>query len=192
MTNARPSSMPGGTSPRWPAAGFLATRGRRGIVLLIAKLERPARNVALVCRLPEAGVEFIAADIPTVHKLTINTLAAVADEEARMTSARMKAALATAQARGVRPSNPHQRPGTREQAFVANRVAAKVHPRQGLPLSRNMAPVIRLTRAGGATSLAAIAPALTAQGVASLSGRGGCLIRTILNPQSGTNRQQHA
>ena len=59
MTNARPSSMPGATSPRWPAAGFLATLGRPGIVLLIAKLERSARNVALLCRLLEAGVDLI-------------------------------------------------------------------------------------------------------------------------------------
>jgi hypothetical protein len=50
MTNASPSSMPG-------AAGVLATLGRRGIVLLIAKLERLARNVALVRRLLEWGVE---------------------------------------------------------------------------------------------------------------------------------------
>jgi hypothetical protein len=71
MTKARPSSMPGATSPRWPAAGFLATLSRRGIVLLInAKLERLARNVAFVCRLLEAGVEFVAADLPTVNKPT--------------------------------------------------------------------------------------------------------------------------
>lgn len=43
--------MPGATSPRWPAAGFLATLGRRGIVLLIAKLERAQPGVGL----PSAG-----------------------------------------------------------------------------------------------------------------------------------------
>ena len=191
MTNARPSSMPGATCPRWPAPLFVATLSPPGIVLLIAKFERLARNVAWVCRPMEAGVEFIAADIPTVHKLTINTLAAVADEEARMTSARMKAALATAQARGVRPSNPHQRPGTREQAFVANRVAAKVIIAKARRDAADMAPAIRLTLAEGATSLAAIAAALTARSVPRPSGRGGWLIRTTLNPPSGTNRQQH-
>ena len=34
MTNARPSPTPGATSPRWSAAAFLATLGRRGVVLL--------------------------------------------------------------------------------------------------------------------------------------------------------------
>ena len=40
MTSARASSIPGATSPRWTAAGFLATLGRRRILLLIAKLKR--------------------------------------------------------------------------------------------------------------------------------------------------------
>jgi len=105
MINARPSSIPGATSPRWTAAGFLATLGRRGIVLLIAKLKRLARNVALVCRPIEAGVEFIAADLQTVNKLTIHIPAAVAEKEARMTSARMNAALA-AKARGILTCDP--------------------------------------------------------------------------------------
>ena len=70
-------------------------------VLLLAKLDRLARNVAFVSGLMESGVEFVAADMPTVNRLTIHILAAVAEEEARMISARTKAALAAAKARGV-------------------------------------------------------------------------------------------
>ena len=169
MTNARPSSIPGVTSPRWTAAGFLAALGRRRILLLIAKLKRLARNVTLVCRPIEAGVEFIAADLQTVNKLTIHILTAVAEEEARMTSVRMNAALAAAKARGVRLGNPHLRPGTREQAFAANHVAAKIIIAKARRYAAEMVPVIRLTQAEDA----------------------GWLIRTTLNPQSGTNRQQH-
>jgi DNA invertase Pin-like site-specific DNA recombinase len=144
----------------------------------------------LVCRLLEAGVEFIAVDLPTVNNLTIHILAAVPEAEARMTSARMKAALAAAKARGARLGS-HVRPGTREQAFAANRAAAKVITAKAQRNAADMAPVIGLTRAEGATSLAAIAAALTARGVPSPSRRGGWLIRTTLNPRSGTNRRQH-
>ena len=96
------------------AAALAACRGRRA-VLLIAKLDRLARNVAFVSRLMEAGVEFVAADMPTVNRLTIHILAAVAEEEARMISARTKAALTAAKARGVKLGNPNLQPGTRSK-----------------------------------------------------------------------------
>src|SRR5215472_1667667 len=104
-------------------AALAACRARRA-VLLIAKLDRLARNVAFVSNLMEAGVEFVAADMPTVNRLTVHILAAVAEEEARMISARTKAALEAAKARGVRLGNPRLRPGTRLQALAAGRVAA--------------------------------------------------------------------
>ena len=129
-------------------AALAACRARRA-VLLIAKLDRLARNVAFVCRLMEAGVEFIAADLPTVNKLTIHILAAVAEEEARTTSARTKAALAAAKARGVRLGNPHLKPGTREQALAANRVAAKVITAKARRYAADMAPVISLHQGRG-------------------------------------------
>ena len=185
MTNARPSSMPGATCPRWPAPLFVATLSPPGIVLLIAKFERLARNVALVCRPMEAGVKFFAADLPTLKKRTIHILAAVTEAEARMKAA------SGAKARGARLGNPRRRPGTREEAFSANRMAAKVIIAKVRRDAADMAPAIRLTLAEGATSLAAIAAALTARSVPRPSGRGGWLIRTTLNPPSGTNRQQH-
>ena len=51
--------------------------------LLIAKLDRLARNVAFVSSLMESGVEFVAADMPTASRLTIHILAAVAEHERR-------------------------------------------------------------------------------------------------------------
>ena len=49
----------------------------------------------------ESRIEFLAVDNPTANRLTVQILAAVAEEEARATSARTKAALASAKARGV-------------------------------------------------------------------------------------------
>ncbi len=49
-----------------------------------------------VAGLMESGVAFVAADLPAVNRLTVHILAAVAEEEARLISARTKAALAAA------------------------------------------------------------------------------------------------
>ena len=49
--------------------------------LIIAKLDRLARNVHFISSLMEFGVEFIAADFPQANRLTVHILAAVAEHE---------------------------------------------------------------------------------------------------------------
>lgn len=83
-------------------AAALATAKKAGAVLVIAKLDRLARNVAVVANLMESGVDFVAVDNPTANRLTIHILAAVAEDEALRISERTKAALAAAKARGVK------------------------------------------------------------------------------------------
>jgi DNA invertase Pin-like site-specific DNA recombinase len=79
---------------------------RRRAVLLIARLDRLARNVAFIANLMNSDVEFVAVDMPTANRLTIHILAAVAEHEREMISARTKAALAAARARGTKLGNP--------------------------------------------------------------------------------------
>ncbi len=74
---------------------------KNSAVLVVAKLDRLARNVAFVSMLMESGVEFICADFPTANRLTIHILSAVAEHEASMISTRTKAGLAAAKNRGV-------------------------------------------------------------------------------------------
>ena len=62
--------------------------------LLIAKLDRLARNVAFISNLMESGIDFTAVDFPEMNKLTIHIMAAVAEHEAVMISERTKAAQA--------------------------------------------------------------------------------------------------
>ena len=59
----------------------------------------------------KAGVEFLAADMPYVNRLSIGVMALVAEEEARATSTRTKAALVAAKARGIKLGNPRLKPG---------------------------------------------------------------------------------
>lgn len=69
--------------------------------LLIAKLDRLARNVHFVTGLIESGVDFVAADAPHASKTMIQLFAVMAEWERDQISARTKAALAQARARGA-------------------------------------------------------------------------------------------
>ena len=149
------------------AAALAACRVHRA-TLVVAKLDRLARNVAFVSALMEAGVEFVAADMPTVNRLTIHILAAVAEEEARLISVRTKAALAAAKVRGVQLGNPQLRAGDPAHARMAT--AAKVA--QADTRAADVVPIIRQEQAAGATSLGQIAAALTARGIPTPSGSG--------------------
>lgn len=75
---------------------------RRKATLLVAKLDRLARNVHFLSGLMESGVKFIAVDMPDVNRLTVHVLAAVAEHEREMISMRTREALAAARMRGVR------------------------------------------------------------------------------------------
>jgi DNA invertase Pin-like site-specific DNA recombinase len=74
---------------------------KSGATLLIAKLDRLARNVHFVSGLMESKVKFVACDLPEANQLTIHIMAAFAEHEARRISERTKDALAAAKARGV-------------------------------------------------------------------------------------------
>ena len=150
------------------AAALAAARIHRAI-LVIAKLDRLARNVHFVSGLMESGVEFVAADLPTVNRLTVHILAAVAEEEARMISARTKAALAAAKARGVRLGNPNLAAGSPAQARAANAVKTG----RAQVRAADVLPFIEQARRAGAITLQQLADALVARGVPTPSGRGG-------------------
>lgn len=73
-----------------------------GATLVVAKLDRLARNVLFTATLMESGVEFVACDMPYANRLTIHIMAAMAEDEARRISQRTKDALAELRAQGVK------------------------------------------------------------------------------------------
>ena len=85
--------------PQLHAALALARKSKA--TLLIAKLDRLARNVSFIAQLMDAGVDFVAVDNPHASRLTLHILAAVAEHEREMIAERTKAALAAAKARGT-------------------------------------------------------------------------------------------
>lgn len=80
--------------------GALAACKKQGAMLLIAKLDRLARNVHFVAGLIETGINFVAADMPQADKVMIQMHAVMSEHERDQISARTKAALAAAKARG--------------------------------------------------------------------------------------------
>lgn len=148
------------------ARAIAACRAHRA-TLIIAKLDRLARNVAFVSNLMDSGIEFVAADMPMANRLTVHILAAVAEHEREMISSRTKAALAAAKARGVKLGNPRLRAGDRAAAAIAT--AAK--KRQARERAREIVPYIEAARKAGCTSLNEIAAALTARGIRTPGGR---------------------
>lgn len=148
------------------AAALGACRVQRAI-LIIAKLDRLARNVAFISHLMESGAEFVAADMPMANRLTVHILAAVAEHEREMISARTKAALAAARARGVKLGNPRLVAGDRASALIAT-LARK---RQARAKARDVMPYIEDARLkAGCRTLASLAEALTARGIKTPSG----------------------
>ena len=82
-------------------AAAIAHARRAKAKLIIAKLDRLARNVAFLSKLMDSGLDFLAVDNPNANRLTVHILAAVAEDEARRISERTKAALTAAKVRGT-------------------------------------------------------------------------------------------
>lgn len=139
-----------------------------GARLLVAKLDRLARNVAFISTLMESGVDFEAVDLPQANKLTVHIMAAMAEHEAAMISARTKAALAAAKARGTKLGG-HRRNSSRihSKGCVAS---IKVRRESASRRATDLLPLIQSIRSDCNPSLRGIAAALNQRGVPTARG----------------------
>jgi len=140
---------------------------KTGATLLIARLDRLARNVRFISTLMEQGVPFLACDMPTATPFMLHIYAAVAEEEARAISRRTKAALAAAKARGVKLGGDR---GYRPATAPDGRLGAEASKRQADQAATALAPILDALRAAGASSLHQLAAGLQARGVATPRG----------------------
>lgn len=131
-----------------------------GATLIIAKLDRLARNVAFVSNLMESGVEFTAVDFSQANRLTVHILAAVAEHEAKAISDRTKAALAAARARGVRLGG--NRGKLHAVRALGTKASALARRAKSDARSKDVAPIIQEIQGRGA-SLREIAAELSAR-----------------------------
>lgn len=74
---------------------------RHKATLVIAKLDRLARNVHFISGLMESRINFVACDNPHANRLMVHMLAAFAEHEREMISQRTRDGLQAAKARGV-------------------------------------------------------------------------------------------
>jgi len=134
-----------------------------GATLLVAKLDRLARNTRFLLTIVDSGVDSIFCDLPNlpagpVGRFMLTQMAAVAELEAGLISQRTKAALQAAKARGTK---------------LGGFRGSKVDPSKGLEARKGAAEAFKARvrvaidqiKAGGVGSLNGVAAALNAQGV---------------------------
>jgi DNA invertase Pin-like site-specific DNA recombinase len=148
-----------------------------GAALLIAKIDRLSRDVHFLTGLQKAGVRFVAADMPDANEMTVQIMVVVAQNERKAISARTKAALQAAKARGTRLGNPN---GAAHLRGLGNGAAIEVVKANATARAQGLETTIQEIRAAGTTSANGIAKALNDQHI--MTPRGGkWTARSVLN-----------
>jgi DNA invertase Pin-like site-specific DNA recombinase len=140
--------------------------------LVVAKVDRLTRSLAFLSRLLEAGVDVRFADLPAIEgptgRFMLQQMAAVAELEAGMISARTKQALAAAKARG-------QVLGGNRGVVVsqeAREASLSVRARKARQRASDLAPVLSELESRGIVSLNALAKTLNEMGIPTARGQG--------------------
>lgn len=158
----------GANDERPKLAEALARCRLHNATLVIAKLDRLSRDAAFLLGLQKAGVRFVAADMPEANEMVVGIMAVVAQAERKMISARTKAALQAAKARGAKLGG--DRGNLPEVAEKGRLVGLATRQREAEQRTADLAPIIAELRSKGATSLRNIADGLNARGVPAARG----------------------
>jgi len=169
----------GKRSDRQELAKAVALCRKEQATLLIAKLDRLARNAAFLLNLRDSGVDFIAVDMPYADKFTVGIMALVAEKERDMISQRTKDGLAAAKRRGTKLGNPRPTEAVK-RAVKANIGRADTY-------AANLVPVIQEIQKAHVSSLRGIAQCLNARGFKTPNGKAFAAqsVKNILDRQTG-------
>jgi len=102
-----------------------------GSRLLIAKLDRLSRSVRFISELQESRIKFTACDMPDATEMTVQIMAAVAQQERKAISERTKVALAELKKNGVKLGNPKlDQARAKIDVIAANKKSAAVRGKE--------------------------------------------------------------
>ena len=146
----------------------LAMCRKQKATLVIAKLDRLARNVAFISALLESKVRFVAVDMPEADVTFLQMAAVFAEWEAKKISERTYAALAQAKLRGRKLG--WSIPERRSEQHQAACMGAAVNRNRAKQFAANVLPIIGDVQKAGITTLDGIANALNARGIATARG----------------------
>lgn len=140
---------------------------RTDATLIVAKLDRLARNVAFTSALLQSGLEFVIADMPLANRFTIHIIAAFAEYEHTLMCQRIRAAHEAARAQGRRIGRGFpNKEAARLSVALANAAMKKKYD----AFAARMANHIRELRSVGITTAKGMAEALNSRGIPGIRG----------------------
>lgn len=121
-----------------------------GATLIVAKLDRLARNVLFLSQLLESDVDIVFSDFPQANKMVLQILAAISQYEAELVATRTRQALQAKKARGYKLGNPEHLLDCLEEAV---RKSVKTNKQKALdnPNNRRAAAMLKVLAKEGMT-----------------------------------------
>ena len=141
---------------------------KTGANLIVAKLDRLARNVAFLSQLLESDVDIVFCDFPQANKIVLHILAAISQYEAELVATRTKQALAAKKAQGYTLGNPEHLMDKLDEA-VAKSVETNKRKAEENPNNKRAAAMLKVLAKEGKT-LQEMAAYLNEQGFTTSKG----------------------
>ena len=143
------------------AAALEYAKKSKGTVV-IAKLDRLARNAEFLLRLQNSGADFICCDCPNADRFTVGILALLAQRERELISERTRLSLAALKSKGVKLGTPAPQKAVAAMA-VANKTAKT-------DFAAKVFPIIQEIKSAGVQTLRGICDCLNRRGISTRNG----------------------
>ena len=141
---------------------------KTGAKLIVAKLDRLARNVPVLSQLLESDVDIVFCDFPEANKMVLHILAAISQYEAELVATRTKQALAAKKAQGYTLGNPEHLMDKLDES-VAKSVETNKRKAEENPNNKRAAAMLKVLAKEGKT-LQEMADYLNEQGFTTSKG----------------------